>query len=78
MQFLIEAMVLASCGGIIGSALGLVTAFIGAGVLEVPFVFNPEIVGIAFVFSAVVGIVFGSFPARQAARLDPIEALRHE
>lgn len=78
MQFLIEAVVLSSFGGVMGIALGLVTAFIGTKLLSMPFVFNPGIVAIAFVFSAIVGVIFGFFPARQAARLDPIEALRHE
>ncbi len=78
MQFLIEAVVLSSFGGLIGVILGLVSAGIGAQILGMPFVLNPGIVAIAFVFSAAVGVVFGFFPARQAARLDPIEALRHE
>jgi putative ABC transport system permease protein len=78
MQFLVEAVVLSSFGGLIGILLGLAAAAAGASVLEVPFVLNPTIVAIAFAFSAMVGIVFGYFPARQAARLDPIEALRHE
>jgi putative ABC transport system permease protein len=78
MQFLVEAVVLSSFGGVIGILLGLGAAVAGARVLAVPFVFNPGIVVIAFVFSAAVGVVFGYFPARQAARLDPIEALRHE
>jgi putative ABC transport system permease protein len=78
MQFLIEAVVLSSFGGLIGIILGLFSAGIGAHVLGMPFVFNPGIVVVAFVFSAAVGVVFGFFPARQAARLDPIEALRHE
>ncbi|MGC9325661.1 MAG: ABC transporter permease [Desulfomonilia bacterium] len=78
MQFLIEAVVLSSFGGLIGIALGLVAASIGTRLLGMPFVFTPGIIGLAFVFSAAVGVIFGFFPARQAARLDPIEALRHE
>jgi putative ABC transport system permease protein len=78
LQFLVEAVVLSSFGGVIGILLGLGAAAAGTAVLEVPFVFNPTIVAVAFAFSALVGIVFGYFPARQAARLDPIEALRHE
>ncbi|MCX5733662.1 MAG: ABC transporter permease [candidate division NC10 bacterium] len=78
LQFLVEAVVLSSFGGLVGIALGLAAAAVGASVLEVPFVFNPTIVALAFAFSAAVGVVFGFFPARQAARLDPIEALRHE
>ena len=77
-QFLVEAVVLAGLGGICGILLGLAAAMIGARLMEVPFVFNPGIVLLAVIFSAAVGIVFGYFPARQAARLDPIEALRHE
>jgi putative ABC transport system permease protein len=78
MQFLVEAVTLSSFGGLIGVVLGLAAAGIGAHLLAVPFVFNPGIVIIAFAFSAAVGVIFGYFPARQAARLDPIEALRHE
>jgi putative ABC transport system permease protein len=77
-QFLIEAVVLSSVGGVIGIAVGLGLAVAGVRSLAVPFVFQPGIVVLAFVFSAAVGVVFGFFPARQAARLDPIEALRHE
>ncbi len=77
-QFLVEAVVLSSLGGLLGIALGLTAAGVGALVLSVPFVLNPGIVALAFLFSAAVGVVFGYFPARQAARLDPIEALRHE
>jgi putative ABC transport system permease protein len=78
MQFLVEAVVLSSLGGLIGIALALTGSFYLTGILKVPFVFDPVIVGVAFVFSASVGMVFGFFPARKAARLDPIEALRHE
>ncbi len=78
MQFLVEAVVLSLIGGLIGIALGLGLAVFAANALKVPFIFEPNIVMIAFVFSAVVGVVFGYFPARRAARLDPIEALRHE
>ena len=78
LQFLVEAVVLSSFGGLIGIALALVTSASLAGLLQVPFVFNAPIVIIGFVFSAAVGVVFGYVPARKAARLDPIEALRHE
>ncbi|HOE71601.1 MAG TPA: ABC transporter permease [Desulfomonilia bacterium] len=78
MQFLIEAVVLSSLGGVFGIILGLSAAALGAHLLMVPFVLNPGIIAVAFLFSATVGVVFGFFPARQAARMDPIEALRHE
>ncbi|MGE0699151.1 MAG: ABC transporter permease [Hyphomicrobiaceae bacterium] len=78
MQFLIEAMVLSLLGGLIGIVLGLGLAWGTTRGLGVPFSIDPWIVLVAFLFSAVVGVVFGSFPARHAARLDPIEALRHE
>ncbi|MBU1053536.1 MAG: ABC transporter permease [Proteobacteria bacterium] len=78
MQFLVEAVVLSCFGGITGIIFGLITAQIGARVLGVPFIFNPGIVFLAFLFSAAVGIVFGYFPARKAAQMDPIEALRYE
>ncbi len=78
LQFLVEAVVLSSLGGILGILLALVSAVILADVLQVPFIFNGGIVITAFLFSAAVGIVFGYFPARRAARLDPIEALRRE
>jgi putative ABC transport system permease protein len=78
MQFLVEAVVLSSLGGVLGIVLAIGAAVGLAGVLEVPFVLNAEIVATAFLFSAAVGVVFGYFPARRAARLDPIEALRRE
>lgn len=78
MQFLAEAVVLSLFGGLVGIVLGLGLAWIAAGALEVPFLVDPSIILLAFTFSALVGVVFGYFPARRAARLDPIEALRHE
>jgi putative ABC transport system permease protein len=78
LQFLVEAVVLSSFGGLIGISLGLGAALLGAHLLQIPFVFSPEIVLIAFIFSAAVGIIFGYAPARKAAGLDPIEALRYE
>ena len=78
LQFLVEAVVLSSLGGILGILLALVAAVLLADVLQVPFIFNGGIVITAFLFSAAVGILFGYFPARRAARLDPIEALRRE
>ncbi len=78
LQFLIEAVVLSALGGIVGIALGLLGAWAGTAALKLPFVFQPSIVFIAVLFSAGVGVAFGYFPARRAARMDPIEALRHE
>ncbi|MCC6489798.1 MAG: ABC transporter permease [Candidatus Hydrogenedentes bacterium] len=78
LQFLVEAVVLSSMGGLIGIVLALSASVALANLLGMPFVFNAPIVLIGFAFSAAVGIVFGFFPARKAARLDPIEALRHE
>ena len=78
LQFLVEAVVLSCFGGIAGIVLGLSAAVGGAAALNLPFIFNPGIVVLAFFFSAAVGVVFGYFPARRAARLDPIEALRRE
>jgi putative ABC transport system permease protein len=77
-QFLVEAVVLCLLGGFIGIGLGLGLAWAGASFLQVPFTINPAIVFISFGFSGLIGLVFGFFPARRAANLDPIEALRHE
>lgn len=78
LQFLVESIVLSLIGGFLGIILGLALAYLGTFLLKVPFTPDFFIVLIAFAFSAVVGIVFGYFPARRAARLDPIEALRHQ
>mgnify|MGYP001249968336 FL=1 len=77
-QFLAEAIVLSLFGGLIGVITGLSLAWLGTAVLKVPFTIDPSIILLAFAFSALVGIVFGYFPAPRAAQLNPIEALRHE
>jgi len=78
MQFLVEAVVLSSFGGIVGILLALFASMGLASMLHVPFIFNPGIVVLAFLFSVGVGVLFGYAPARKAARLDPIDALRYE
>ncbi|HQF32037.1 MAG TPA: ABC transporter permease, partial [Hyphomicrobiales bacterium] len=77
-QFLVEAVVISLFGGLTGILIGLGLALVAAQSMSIPFVFDPTTILIAFVFSALVGVVFGFFPARRAAQLDPIEALRHE
>ena len=77
-QFLVEAVMLCLLGGLIGIALGLTIAAAGASLLGIPFAVTPGVLAMAFAFSGAIGLVFGFFPARRAANLDPIEALRHE
>ena len=77
-QFLSEAVVLASCGGLIGIGLGVASAHLVQRFAHWPVLVPPEAVGISFLFSAAIGIFFGFWPARKASRLDPIEALRYE
>lgn len=78
MQFLIEAVTLSIMGGVMGVVLAAVVTAVLARLVEVPFVFDAATNLLAFSISATIGVVFGYFPARRAARLDPIEALRHE
>ena len=78
LQFLIEVVVLSALGGIIGIVLATGASIGLASLMDVPYVFNLGVNVLSFVFSAAIGVVFGYFPARRAARLDPIEALRHE
>jgi ABC-type antimicrobial peptide transport system permease subunit len=78
LQFLVEALVLSLLGGLIGIVVGVgVSALIGA-LAGWGFIFNPLTVIVAVGFSLAVGVVFGVWPARQAARLDPIASLRYE
>ena len=78
LQFLIEAVVLAALGGLIGIVLATGASLLLSRVMDVPYVFNAGVNLMSFVFSAGIGVLFGYFPARRAARMDPIEALRHE
>lgn len=78
MQFLVEAVTLSIFGGLVGIALGLSIAYGAVSLMGVPFVVSPTIVLFAFAFSAAIGMVFGYFPARRAAQMNPIDALRHE
>ena len=78
LQFLVEAIVLSTLGGIIGIILGLSIGFVAVDVMELAFILNNQIIMISFFFSTLIGVVFGYFPARKAARLNPIDALRYE
>ena len=78
LQFLIEAVVLSALGGLIGIVLASGVSYWIASVMNVPFVFDPAVNLLSLAFSGVIGLIFGYVPARNAARMDPIEALRHE
>jgi putative ABC transport system permease protein len=78
LQFLTEAVVLCCFGGLVGIALAFGLSMLLARAIDVPFVFDPTVNVLSFVFSAVMGIIFGYYPAHRASKLDPIEALRHE
>jgi len=77
-QFLIEAIILTFAGGLIGMALGISASFIISNLIGVPFVLSPNSIILAIAVSAGIGILFGWYPARKAANLEPIEALRYE
>ena len=78
LQFLIEAVVLSALGGLVGVVIATGASWVLSSVMAVPYEFDPAINLLSMVFSAFIGVVFGYFPARRAARMDPIEALRHE
>ena len=78
LQFLIEAVTLSLIGGLIGIALGLGGSLAIASLGSLPAIIQPASIVLAFGFAAAVGVFFGFYPARKAARLDPIEALRYE
>ncbi len=78
LQFLVEAVTLSSIGGVIGLLVAAGASMYLASLMQVPFLFDPGINMLAFAFSAGMGVLFGYLPARRAAQLDPIDALRHE
>jgi len=78
LQFLIEAVVLAGLGGLVGIVAATGASYLMARAMGIPYLFDPAINLLSLAFSAGIGVLFGYFPARRAARLDPIEALRHE
>ena len=78
MQFLVEAIALSMLGGVVGIVLAQLTILALTPLMQVPWTFDLRINVIAFVIAALIGVVFGYFPARRAAGLNPIDALRHE
>ncbi len=78
LQFLIEAVALSAVGGIIGIVLATGASIALATLMNLPYVFDPQINLASFAFSALIGVLFGYMPAKRAARLNPIDALRHE
>jgi putative ABC transport system permease protein len=78
LQFLVEAIVLSTLGGIIGIFLGLGIGITVVNMMELPFILNEQIILISFIFSTLIGVFFGYFPAQKAAKLNPIDALRYE
>ena len=78
LQFLVEAVTLSCVGGATGILVAYSLCVTLAKVVGAPFLFDPKINTVAFIFSAAIGILFGFMPARRAASLDPIDALRHE
>ncbi|WP_236930877.1 ABC transporter permease [Geobacillus sp. JS12] len=78
LQFLVEAVVLSSCGGAIGVVLGFGVGQVLKSVMGMTISYSPSVSLLAFLFSLLVGVVFGVFPANKAAKLDPIQALRYE
>jgi putative ABC transport system permease protein len=78
LQFLIESVVLSALGGLIGILIATGASYALSSTMDVPYAFDLQINALSFFFSAGIGVVFGYFPAQRAARMDPIEALRHE
>ena len=78
MQFLVESIALSTVGGLIGLLLGVSGSWLATSKLDMPFVLSPGMMLLGFSFSVAIGVIFGYFPARKAAYMNPIDALRHE
>ncbi len=78
LQFILEAVVLSTLGGVIGIALGVASSELVTRIMKWPTLLSPAAIVLAFLFSALIGVFFGFYPARKAAALDPIDALRYE
>jgi putative ABC transport system permease protein len=77
-QFLVESIALSTLGGIVGLIIGVGGTWLVTWQLDMPFVVSPTVMAVGFTFSVAIGVIFGYFPARKAAMLNPIDALRHE
>jgi len=77
-QFLVESIALSTVGGLIGLVLGISGSWLAISKLDMPFVLSPGVMLLGFSFSVAIGVIFGYFPARKAAYMNPIDALRHE
>ena len=78
LQFLVESATISAVGGFIGIIFGFLMTLLLSSKLHIPFTFDVQIATISFVFSGLIGIIFGYLPARKASRLNPIDALHHE
>ena len=77
-QFLIESATLSAIGGMVGTMSGIGLVMLGGSIISLPIVVNPASVIIAVAFSMIIGVFFGYYPAKKAAKADPIDALRYE
>lgn len=78
MQFIVESVIICSIGGILGIGLGLAAGTAGTRAMGYSMSISPLVILISFSFSMFIGVFFGYYPAKKAAELDPIEALRYE